>query len=107
MVAIAGSMVRYADVVTGEMRRMAIARASRGHDPRWLWQVRAVAGSAGALFIRSYERGERVYTAMLARGFSGALPEIEGLGPAPRDWLASLLPSLAAAVATALAWVIR
>ncbi len=25
----------------------------------------------GTLFIRSYERGERVYAAMLARGFDG------------------------------------
>ena len=53
--AIAGFMVRYLDVITGEMRRMKIARESRGYDPRWLWQVRALASSAGTLFIRSFE----------------------------------------------------
>jgi len=32
-----------------------------------------VARSAGALFIRSYERGERVHLAMLSRGYTGSL----------------------------------
>ena len=30
-----------------------------------------MASSAGALFIRSFERGERVHVAMLARGYDG------------------------------------
>ena len=64
-------MVRYGDVITGEMRRMKIARESRGYDPRWIWQAKAVARSAGALFVRSYERGERVYLAMASRGYAG------------------------------------
>ena len=74
VVAISGFMVRYADVVTGEMRRMRIASSPAGHDRRWIWQARAVAASAGALFVRSYERGERVHLAMLARGYDGAMP---------------------------------
>ncbi|MEZ5217035.1 MAG: cobalt ECF transporter T component CbiQ [Ilumatobacteraceae bacterium] len=72
-VAICGFMVRYADVLTNELHRMRIARISRGDDPRWIWQARAVAGTAGALFVRSYERGERVHLAMLSRGFDGRL----------------------------------
>ncbi len=47
---------------------------SRGYDPCWIWQGRALATSAGALFIRSYERGERVYQAMVARGYEGQMP---------------------------------
>jgi hypothetical protein len=39
---IAGFMVRYLDVITDEMRRMRVARLSRGYDPRWIWQVRKV-----------------------------------------------------------------
>ncbi len=46
-VGICAFMIRYADVVTGEMHRMRVARASRGSDPRWLWQARATAASAG------------------------------------------------------------
>jgi cobalt/nickel transport system permease protein len=71
---IIGFMVRYLDVVTTEMQRMRIARESRGfsaRDPRH-WPV--LARSAGALFIRSYERGERVHLAMLSRGYTGRLP---------------------------------
>ena len=68
LVAIMGFMVRYLDVVAEEVRRMRMALASRGftaRNPRH-WPV--VARSAGALFIRSYERGERVHLAMVSRG---------------------------------------
>ena len=60
-VAVASFMLRYLEVIAGEMRAMRIARLSRGYDPRWIGQTRAIAASAGTLFIRSYERGERVY----------------------------------------------
>ena len=101
---VAGFMVRYADVVSGEMHRMSVARQSRGHDPRWLWQARAVASSAGALFVRSYERGERVYLAMVARGYDGTVPVLHDDSAPPGRWAAALVaPAIAAAVA-ALAW---
>jgi cobalt/nickel transport system permease protein len=73
-------MVRYLDVVTDEMRRMKVARESRGftaRNPRH-WPV--VARSAGALFIRSYERGERVHLAMLSRGYTGVSTRPTGRG---------------------------
>ena len=72
LVQIMGFMVRYLDVVTDELRRMKTARESRGftaRDPRH-WPV--VARSAGALFIRSFERGERVHLAMISRGYDGS-----------------------------------
>ena len=34
-------MLRYLDVITGEMQRMRVAWLSRGYDPRWIWQARA------------------------------------------------------------------
>ncbi len=74
LVQIMAFMVRYLDVVTSEMRRMKVARESRGftaRNPRH-WPV--LARSAGALFIRSYERGERVHLAMLSRGYTGRMP---------------------------------
>lgn len=74
LVQIMAFMVRYLDVVTDEMRRMKVARESRGftaRNPRH-WPV--LARSAGALFIRSYERGERVHLAMLSRGYTGKMP---------------------------------
>jgi cobalt/nickel transport system permease protein len=74
LVQIMAFMVRYLDVVTSEMHRMRIARESRGFtasNPRH-WPV--LARSTGALFIRSYERGERVHLAMLSRGYTGRMP---------------------------------
>ena len=74
IVQIMGFMIRYLDVVTGEMGRMLTAMRSRGCDPRSPRHWPALARSLGALFIRSYERGERVHLAMLSRGYTGRLP---------------------------------
>jgi cobalt/nickel transport system permease protein len=102
MVAIAGFMVRYLDVVVGEAGRMRVARVSRGDDPRWLWQARATAATAGTLFVRSYERGERVHLAMLARGYDGALPEVHHHHASRRTWVvAAVVPLVAVAIAVA------
>jgi cobalt/nickel transport system permease protein len=104
---IAAFMVRYADVIADEVRRMRIARISRGHDPRWIWQARAVAASAGTLFIRSYERGERVYLAMVSRGYSGSMPVLQELAATRAQWLAALAVPAAAALVAATAWGVR
>jgi cobalt/nickel transport system permease protein len=106
LVQITTFMVRYGEVVTDEMRRMKVARQSRGHDPRWIWQARAVAASAGALFIRSYERGERVYLAMQSRGYTGALPNTDDASADAGQWWSSMLVPVAAACVCAMAWVV-
>lgn len=77
LVQIASFMLRYLNVVTDEMERMRVARASRGFQESGIKHWKVLANSAGALFIRSYERGERVHLAMLSRGYSGTLPNIE------------------------------
>jgi cobalt/nickel transport system permease protein len=74
LVQIMGFMMRYLEVITDEMRRMRIARESRGFTARSVRQWPVIARSAGALFIRSFERGERVHLAMLSRGYTGKLP---------------------------------
>lgn len=89
---IATLMLRYIEVIIGEARRMRIARISRGHDPRLLWQAGAAARSVGSLFLRSYERGERVHLAMLARGFTGAMPPLTETPVTRREWTLGLLP---------------
>ena len=75
MVQIMGFMIRYLDVVTDEFSRMMTALRSRGCDPRSPRHWPVLARSLGALFIRSYERGERVHLAMLSRGYDGRLPQ--------------------------------
>ncbi len=75
LVQIMGFMMRYLDVVLEEMRRMRIAREARGFRAGTIRHWPIVARSAGALFIRSYERGERVHLAMVSRGYTGKLPQ--------------------------------
>jgi cobalt/nickel transport system permease protein len=101
LVQIATFMLRYLQVLGDEARRMRIARLSRGYEPRFLWQARSLAAGVGALFLRAYERGERVYLAMLSRGYTGRLPELGAAGTATvAQWITGLaVPALAAAVA--------
>jgi cobalt/nickel transport system permease protein len=94
--AIAGFMVRYLDVVAGESSRRRVAMAARGYEPRWFWQTGPLAQSAGSLFIRSYERGERVHYAMVARGFTGSMPSYGDQPATPRQWMAGLSVPFAA-----------
>lgn len=106
LVEIAAFMVRYGDVVVGEMHRMRIARESRAFEARRLGHARVVAQGAGALFVRSYERGERVHLAMLSRGYSGAMPLIDTAPAGIPAWVAAAaLPAAAAAVAVA-SWLL-
>lgn len=105
IVQIATFMLRYADVILGNARSMRIARLSRCHDPRFLWQVRAFATSIGSLFLRSYERGERVYVAMLSRGYTGALPMGSTERPPARQWATALTIPAAAAAVSVTAWL--
>jgi cobalt/nickel transport system permease protein len=74
LVQIMGFMIRYLDVVTGDLKRMLTAMRSRGCDPSSPRHWPALAKALGALFVRSYERGERVHLAMLSRGYTGRLP---------------------------------
>ncbi|WP_171166744.1 cobalt ECF transporter T component CbiQ [Streptomyces sp. I05A-00742] len=99
LVQIASFMIRYGDVVTDEMRRMRIARESRGFTARGVRHWRVLATSAGALFIRSYERGERVHLAMVSRGYTGTMPETAASAATRAQWAsAAALPLAALAV---------
>ncbi len=97
--AIISFMFRYLDLIVGEMGRMRTAMTARGHDPRWLWQAKPIASSAGAMFVRSYERGERVHAAMTSRGFRGAMPDLHTTRASRRDWFFAAIPPLVAATA--------
>lgn len=105
--AIASFMIRYLELIAGELRRMRTAMAARGYEPRWLWEARPLAASAGTLFIRSYERGERVHAAMLARGFTGRMPDLDPRASTPAEWLRALVPAMLAAALAALALALR
>ena len=89
-------MLRYVNVISDEMERMKIARESRGFIATGIKHWKVLATSAAALFIRSYERGERVHLAMLSRGFDGNLPSLDNHRAMRRQWIVALsLPILA------------
>jgi cobalt/nickel transport system permease protein len=79
---------RYIFVVVDEGQRMKRARDSRGYAGRWLRQAGAIGRTIGLLFLRSYERAERVHMAMVARGFDGnpARAGLEGSRMSAEDY---------------------
>ncbi len=94
-IAVIGLMWRYLFVIGGEAGRMLRARASRsatlegGRRPGGsvAWRAKVTGGMAGSLFLRSLERSERVYAAMLSRGYDGSLPVADSSGLARVDAL--------------------
>jgi cobalt/nickel transport system permease protein len=100
LVAIAGFSLRYFSVIADQLRRMRLARTQRGDDARWLWQSRAATKGIGALAVRTFERGERVHVAMLARGYDGRMPGLQLTPPAsPLAWVGAIaIPAVAIAV---------
>jgi cobalt/nickel transport system permease protein len=79
LIVIAAFMYRYVFVIADEARRMRTAVAARGYRPRHAGHAAALGRMVTALFLRSYERGERVYLAMLARGYAGTMPRLAAL----------------------------
>ncbi|GAB3645331.1 energy-coupling factor transporter transmembrane component T family protein [Glycomyces tarimensis] len=93
--------IRYAHLTVAETVQMRRARLARCDDPRFLWQAGAIARSLGVVFIRSYERGERVWHAMSARGYSGRLPlDVSPAGAGIGQWSAAMAaPAITAGIA--------
>jgi cobalt/nickel transport system permease protein len=88
-----GFMYRYMAVLSDEAGRMMRARAARSGDLDGTgggsvsWRLKVVGGMVGSLFLRSFERSERVYSAMLARGFEGQFRHMHGRPLGASDWL--------------------
>jgi cobalt/nickel transport system permease protein len=69
-------MYRYLFLLTDEIHRMKRARDSRSFGGRWFWQLKTIGHMIGTLFLRSFHRAERVYLAMLSRGYQGVMPGV-------------------------------
>jgi cobalt/nickel transport system permease protein len=95
LVSIISFMYRYMFVLADEALRLTRARDSRsaviaggpGKAPSVVFRARTTGRMIGNLFLRSYERSERVYQAMVSRGYQG---EIKQLSP-PRLGLQDVL----------------
>lgn len=80
LIAIVSLMYRYLFVLFDEAMRLLRARAARSasHDGArsggsLIWRGQVAGRMAGSLMLRSFERSERIYNAMLARGYQGQL----------------------------------
>jgi cobalt/nickel transport system permease protein len=80
LVAIFGLMWRYLFVLADEALRLLRARAARSgqadqpglkNGGSVTWRARIAGGMAGNLFLRGFERSDRIYMAMVARGYDG------------------------------------
>ena len=103
LVQIMSFMLRYTEVVAADLGRMRVARESRGFRARSVRQWPALGATLGALFIRSYERGERVHLAMLSRGYTGRLPTLRPLTATGSQWAAGGLLPIACGLVSAAA----
>ncbi len=101
LVTIIAFLYRYLFVLTDEALRLVRARQARsarlpgqrggGSLP---WRARAAGNMVGQLFLRSYERSDRVYNAMLARGYTGQMRTLNPHVMTRRDWLFAAITAL-------------
>jgi cobalt/nickel transport system permease protein len=97
LVAIISFMYRYLFVLTDEAMRLMRAREARSARPASgkgggsiPWRARVTGNMVGQLFLRSYERSERVYNAMLARGYDGQFLTINPHVMCVSDWIVGM-----------------
>jgi len=95
LVAVGGFLYRYLFVLADEARRMMQAREARSAVPEGrrgggtiLWRARVTGAMAGTLFLRAYERSERIWNAMVARGYDGEVRVLSAPTLRPSDWRA-------------------
>jgi cobalt/nickel transport system permease protein len=88
-----GFMYRYLFVLADEALRMMRARTARSvripgrPKPPILWQGRTTGMMVGSLFLRALERSERVYAAMLSRGYDGRMRTVVRFHMTNLDWV--------------------
>jgi cobalt/nickel transport system permease protein len=115
LISIISFMYRYLAVLGDEGSRMLRARDARsaagpgssGGSIRW--RATVTGRMVGSLFLRAYERSERIYAAMQARGFEGEFRHLRAraLHRSEIAWLAALLALLAVYEVIAIQWLPR
>jgi cobalt/nickel transport system permease protein len=93
-----GFTIRYLRTLAEESSRMRLAREQREfRSPSALRSLVALGRSIGTLFVRTYDRAERIHAAMVARGFSGRVPSLRARPLAIADVLLVVVCAGAAA----------
>lgn len=97
LVAMFGLTWRYLFVLADEALRLMRARAARSGEGAGAgarsggsvaWRARVTGGMAGSLFLRGFERSDRIYVAMLARGYDGEVRALPLPAFTAAHWLA-------------------
>jgi cobalt/nickel transport system permease protein len=100
-VATVSFMWRYVFVIGEEAQRLITARQARCARPEGKvggslgWRAGVAGNMVGSLFLRSVDRSERVYLAMLARGYNGEIRSIDLFTLTRRDVVAGVTTLLA------------
>jgi len=91
-------LYRYLFVLVDEVYRLLRARESRSaavsgqrSGGSVVWRAKVAGNMAGQLFLRSYERSDRIYNAMLSRGYTGHLYTLNPHEMKSRDYLVTAL----------------
>jgi len=96
IVAIVGLMWRYLFVLADEALRLMRAREARSGHPATpgarvggsvFWRARVTGGMAGNLFLRSFDRADRIYAAMASRGYDGEVRALPLRPITPGGWM--------------------
>lgn len=83
---------RYIFLFMAEMERMDTAMKARGFvkGPN-LYTLKVMGGFVGTLLIRSFERTERIYKAMLSKGYQGEFHTMMEFKTVPKDFVKAAL----------------
>ena len=77
---------RYIFVFFEEIRRTNNAAKTRGFEVKTRWHTfRTLGNFIGVLLVRSFERTERLYNAMISRGYTGKLVTLSNFRMTPWD----------------------
>lgn len=89
-------ITRYVGVLGEQLRALRTAMVSRAPSLRGRALLRSFGSIAGNLFVRSYERAERIHAAMVSRGYTGTLPLTSRGALRPADVLFMSMAALSA-----------
>ena len=91
MIAIISFIYRFIFLLIDEVERLLMAYQSRYLKLSLSKRIKIIASMIGLLFVRTYERGERVYLAMESRGFQGTIYTLDDLCWKRYDTLAAVI----------------
>lgn len=105
-------LFRYLFVLTNEVFRILRAREARSARLPGVkgggtlsWRIKTTGSMAGQLFLRSYERSDRIYQAMISRGYAGHIRTLNPHHLRRGDWLFLLMTSILLVIIQFVGWV--